>query len=200
MQDASETELTSAATLITRYYIKPVIFLGIFFPQFIAAHTCLSTNSNLSVGCALVHNFDRKDALRCVCSWKICNLRPVCFVIVNSKIFVKATSTTVVTLLCTYLQHYSILWYAIPILDMVIQHPDAMQIILCYTVVYSSEFQKILTKLFLTEVGGEVGPGHAPQKIKQNVLQSLGTLCNEIISVTCTQVLGICRDERDICQ
>ena len=134
MQDASETELTSAATLITRYYIKPVIFLGVFFPQFIAAHTCLSTNSSLSVGCALVHNFDRKDALRCVCSWKICNLRPVCFVIVNSKIFVKATSTTVVTLLCTYLQHYSILWYAIPILDMVIQHPDAMQIILYYTV------------------------------------------------------------------
>ena len=170
MQDASETELTSAATLITRYYIKPVIFLGIFFPQFIAAHTCLSTNSNLSVGCALVHNFDRKDALRCVCSWKICNLRPVCFVIVNSKIFVKATSTTVVTLLCTYLQHYSILWYAIPILDMVIQHPDAMQIILCYTVVYSSRFQKILTKLFLTEDAGEVGPGHAPQTIKKNCL------------------------------
>ena len=38
----------------------------------------------------------------------------------------------------------------------------------------------------LTEDAGEVGPGHAPQTIKKTVLQSLGTLCNEIISVTCT--------------
>ena len=107
---------------------KTCYIFGNIFPIVQCCPHLLSTNSNLSVGCALVHNFDRKDALRCVCSWKICNLRPVCFVIVNSKIFVKATSTTVVTLLCTtYLQHYSILWYAIPILDMVIQHPYAMQ-------------------------------------------------------------------------
>ena len=92
---------------------KTCYIFGNIFPIVQCCPHLLSTNSNLSVGCALVHNFDRKDALRCVCSWKICNLRPVCFVIVNSKIFVKATSTTVVTLLCTYLQHYSILWYAI---------------------------------------------------------------------------------------
>ena len=96
MQDASETELRSPVLYKTCY------IFGNIFPIVQCCPHLLSTNSNLSVGCALVHNFDRKDALRCVCSWKICNLRPVCFVIVNSKIFVKATSTTVVTLLCTY--------------------------------------------------------------------------------------------------